>query len=334
MTLPVIISCDPGIDDAVALAVAFGSPELEVLAVAATAGNVSLETATANAAALLDLLGAAADLPVHSGAAGPLAGGDRIPDEPVHGAGGLGGVVLPPSARRIERDAVAHMARLILDRPGEVTLLALGPLTDIALLFERFPETIGAIGQLVVMGGAVFTQGNVTLAAEFNFYADPEAAALVLERGRRIRLVPLDVTRKAVVDRPTAAKLAALPSPAGEIGSMLLDMCNTMVARGRSDGAVMHDPLAAAAVIEQSLIIWEAATATVELDGTLTRGAVVADVRGVTGREPNLRFGRDVRAADFLGMLTKLLTGLAEPGTRTHPSPTAHPSRPERETTS
>jgi len=328
VTLPVIISCDPGIDDAVALALAFGSPELKVLAVAATAGNVSLERATANAAALLDLLGVAADFPVYSGAAAPLAGGERIADEPVHGVGGLGGVLLPDSTRCIEPDAVAHMARLILDRPGEVTFLALGPLTDVAHLFNRFPETIAAIGQLVVMGGAVFSQGNVTLSAEFNFYADPEAAALVLERGQRIRLVPLDVTRKAVVDRPTATMLASMPSPAGEIGAMLVDMCNTMVARGRPDGAVMHDPLAAAAVIEQSLITWEAATATVELHGTLTRGAVVADVRGVSGREPNIRYGRDVAAANFLTMLTERLKGLGLPGTAR-----PRPARPERETT-
>ncbi|OFI36900.1 hypothetical protein BIU82_10750 [Arthrobacter sp. SW1] len=310
MTLPVIISCDPGIDDAVALALTFGSPELEVLAVAATAGNVSLEQATANAAALLDLLGVPADFPVHAGAAGPLAGGERVPDEPVHGAGGLGGVKLPVSVRPIESDAVAHMAELILARPGEVTLLALGPLTDVAHLFERFPDTIAALGRLVVMGGAVFVQGNVTLSAEFNFYADPEAAALVLERGRRIRLVPLDVTRKAVVDRPTAERLAALPSPAGEFGAMLLDMCNTMVARGRPDGAVMHDPLAAAVVLDESLLSWEAVTATVELDGTLTRGAVVADARGVSGREPNIRYGRDIAAAGFLTTLTERLTGL------------------------
>jgi inosine-uridine nucleoside N-ribohydrolase len=314
VTLPVIISCDPGIDDAVALALAFGSPELEVLAVAATAGNVSLERATANAAALLDLLGVAADFPVHTGAAAPLAGGERIPDEPVHGAGGLGGVKLPASTRRIESDAVAHMAELILSRPGEVTLLALGPLTDVAHLFERFPEAIGAIGRLVIMGGAVFTQGNVTLGAEFNFYADPEAAALVLERGRRIRLVPLDVTRKAVVDRTTAEQLAALPSPAGEFGAMLLDMCNTMVARGRTDGAVMHDPLAAAVVLDESLLSWEAITATVELDGTLTRGAVVADARGVSGREPNIRYGRDIAAAGFLTTLAKRLKGLGHAG--------------------
>jgi purine nucleosidase/pyrimidine-specific ribonucleoside hydrolase len=317
VTLPVIISCDPGIDDAVALALAFGSPELEVLAVAATAGNVSLGQAAANAAALLDLLGVAADFPVHLGATAPLTGGERIPDEPVHGTGGLGGVRLQPSRRTLEPDAVAHMARLILDRPGEVTLLAIGPLTDVAHVFKRFPETIGAIGQLVVMGGVVFGQGNVTLSAEFNFYADPEAAALVLEHGRRIRLVPLDVTRKAVVDRPTAEMLAALPSPTREIGAMLVAMCDAMVARGRPDGAVMHDPLAAAAVIDQSLITWEAATATVELDGTLTRGAVVADVRGVSGREPNILYGRDVAAGDFLTMLTKRLKGFGRPGGET-----------------
>ncbi|WP_285723824.1 nucleoside hydrolase [Psychromicrobium xiongbiense] len=313
MTLPVIISTDPGIDDAVALALAFSSPELEVLAVAATAGNVSLEQATVNTAALLDLLGVAADFPVHTGAASPLTGGERIADEPVHGAGGLGGVSLPASDRPILPDAVAQMARLILDRPGEVVLLAIGPLTDVALLFERFPETIQALGSLVIMGGAVFSQGNVTLSAEFNFFADPEAAALVLERGQRIALVPLDVTRQALVTRAMAVELATLPSPAGEIGTMLLDMCNTMVARGRPDVAVMHDALAVAAVLEDSLITWQEASATVELNGTLTRGAVVADIRGVSGRMPNIRYGRAVEVAAFLDLLTTHLTTLGFP---------------------
>lgn len=313
MTVPVIISCDPGIDDAVALALAFGSPELQVLGVAATAGNVGLGQASANAAALLDLLGVRADFPVWSGAAAPLAGRGRIPDEPIHGRGGLGGVQLPVSRRAVEPGAVGHMARLILSRPGEITLLALGPLTDVAKLFTEYPETIPAIGRLVIMGGAVFTQGNITISAEFNFYADPEAAAQVLEQGRSIELVPLDVTRKAFLDLAMATALAQLPSPAGAIGTMLVNMCDNMASRGNPAVAVIHDALAAAAVIDPTLITWENASATVELDGSLTRGAVVADVRGVSGRQATLRFGQEVEATRFLTMLNEVIEGLTRP---------------------
>ncbi|MET3810832.1 nucleoside hydrolase [Arthrobacter sp. UYEF3] len=312
MTVPVIISCDPGIDDAVALALAFGSPKLDVLAVAATAGNVSLEVASANATALLDLLGVSPEFPVYLGSVGPLAGGIRVPDEPVHGKGGLGGVRLPPSTRSVEPGAVEHLARLILSRPGEITVLALGPLTDVARMFTDYPETIAAIHRLVIMGGAVFSQGNYTLSAEFNFYADPEAAAQVLEQGQRIDLVPVDVTRKTAVSRAMATELAGMPAPTGVFGSMLVNMCDNMVSRGRPDVAVMHDALAAAAVMDPGLIIWQDATATVELDGTLTRGAVVADVRGVSGRPVNLRYGSDVLVGPFLEMLTEHLSGLCQ----------------------
>ncbi|MDQ4504571.1 nucleoside hydrolase [Sinomonas sp. ASV322] len=309
MTRPVVISCDPGVDDAVALALAFASPELDVLAVAATAGNVSVETSSANAAALLDLFGAPAELAVHSGASGPLRG-ERVPDEPVHGAGGLGGVRLPPSSRRIEHDAVEHLARTILGRPGEVTLVALGPLTDVARLFAEHPRTVGALDRLVIMGGAVFAQGNVTLAAEFNFFADPEAAAAVLGAARPIELVPLDVTREAVIDRATAAGLAELPTPAGTVGRMLVGMCDAMAARGRPDVAVMHDALAVAAVLDPGLVEWADAAATVEVDGTLTRGAVVADVRGVSGRAANVRYGTAVASERFMHLLVERVTAL------------------------
>jgi inosine-uridine nucleoside N-ribohydrolase len=310
--IPVVIDCDPGIDDALALCLAFASPELDVLAVSAVAGNVGLERAADNAARLLDHLGVPADVPLYAGAEAPLAGSERVPDEPVHGPGGLGGVVLAEAAREIAPGHAADaLAGLLRDRPGEITVIALGPLTTIATMLRRHADVADAIGELVIMGGAVFTQGNVTPAAEFNFHADPEAAHEVLSAGLPVRLVGLDVTRAALVPAEIADVLAASPAPVGEAGRMLAYLAGRYAERFGVRAAPVHDALAVAAVVWPGLLEYTPGSAAVERAGELTRGAVVADVRGVTGRPAITRFATGVDADAFVRMLSTRISRYA-----------------------
>ncbi|GAA4573008.1 nucleoside hydrolase [Planotetraspora kaengkrachanensis] len=303
--IPVVIDCDPGIDDALALYLAFASPELNVLAVSAVAGNVGVERAADNAARLLDHLAVPSDVPLYAGAGAPLAGSERVPDEPVHGPGGLGGVVFAEAARQTAPGHAADaLAGLLRDRPGEITVIALGPLTTIATMLRRHPDVAGAIGELVIMGGAVFVQGNVTPAAEFNFYADPEAAHEVLASGVPIRLVGLDVTRAALVPAEIADELAAAPTPVREAGRMLAHLAGVYAARFGVAAAPVHDALAVAAVVRPGLLDYTPGSAAVERVGEITRGAVVADIRGVTGRPATIRFATGVDADGFVRLLS------------------------------
>ncbi|WP_082375715.1 nucleoside hydrolase [Pseudonocardia sp. HH130629-09] len=270
-----MIDTDPGVDDAIALLLALGSSALRVAGVTTVAGNAGIEQVTANATAVLDLAGAPADLPVAMGAAGPLAGGPRVPDEPVHGPGALGGVVLPPGTRLVAGTpatgghgpdgradgtaAVDLIARVARTHPGELVLLALGPLTNVARLLERDPEAAGMLAGVVHMGGAAFAPGNVTPAAEFNTYCDPEATRVVLTSGLPVRLVPLDVTRRHGVRE-----------------------CR------------VHDATAVVALLDPERFCWRRHPVDVECVGELTRGALVTDVYGRTGRPATVELALDL----------------------------------------
>jgi inosine-uridine nucleoside N-ribohydrolase len=295
--LPVVIDCDPGVDDAVALLLALRSPELRVLAVTTVAGNAGLDVVTANAAAVLDLAGAPAELALAAGAAGPLRGGERVPDEPIHGANALGGVPLPASARvPAVEPAPELIARLALARPGELVLIALGPLTNVARLVNEHPAAAAALRAIVHMGGAAFAQGNITPAAEFNTYCDPEAADFVLGSGLPIRLVPLDVTRRTGLRREHSARLAAVPDPAtSAIGAMLLGMTEANVARSGMAVCHVHDATAVAALLAPELFRWQRAGVRVECGGQLTRGALVVDARGRTDWPASVDIALDLR---------------------------------------
>lgn len=304
--VPVIVDCDPGIDDAIALLLAFASPELDILGVSAVAGNVSVERARENLVRLCDLAGAPTGVPVLYGAVGPIARRARVADEPMHGPGGLGGVELPPSGRTAQPDAVGWMAERLRERPGEITLVALGPLTNVAALLHRHPELGAAsrqgapIKEIVVMGGAAFAQGNVTPAAEFNFHADPEAARYVLESGVPIRVVGLDVTRRALTPAADIRALAEMPSRVTRAAATMLGhLAERFEARHGIAACAIHDALAVAAVIRPGLLRWTPATATVECAGEFTRGALVADVRQGAAEGSSTRIATEVDKTAF-----------------------------------
>jgi pyrimidine-specific ribonucleoside hydrolase len=247
--IPLVIDCDPGIDDAVALALALGSPEVQLRAVTTVAGNVPVELTTANALGLLHAFGHG-EVPVAAGAGRGLV---RIkPEHPfVHGANGLGGVELP-SAAAIPHPghAVQLLARVLGEaEPDSVTIAAIGPLTNIALLQAIHPELADRVRRIVVMGGSI-AAGNVTPLAEYNAWADPEAARRVLsDPAVEVCVVDLELTRRATVDERDLALLRA-GSPRG---ALLAEMIDGYADRGPA-GRPLHDAVALAAIIEPGLV--------------------------------------------------------------------------------
>lgn len=257
----VILDVDTGVDDALALLLALRSPELHLEAVTTVAGNIPVEAATRNTRLVLDVAQAPADLPLAAGATRPLAR-ELVNSTYVHGADGLGnvtGVYPAPTHAVLDTDAATLLLEKI-EREGEhLTLIALGPMTNLALAARQDPATFRRVGEVVEMGGAVRVRGNISPLAEFNLYVDPEAAAEVVATGVRLRLVPLDVTTQVVLGRGELRRLAQERDSAvfqfvREISVVIFDFYQTVVGL---DGFHPHDPLAVAAAIDPSLFTWE-----------------------------------------------------------------------------
>ena len=307
----IIIDTDPGQDDAVAILLALASPEIEVLAVTAVAGNVPLPLTTRNARAVCELAGRP-DIPVHPGAEGPLTR-PLVTAEHVHGRTGLDGADLPEPKMAV---GDAHAADLIAETlrrepPGTVTLCALGPLTNLALAFERAPDAVERIAGIVLMGGAYFEVGNVTPAAEFNIYVDPEAAAEVFACGRPITVLPLDATHKVLTRRARLDRLRAIGNRAGEV---VADWCGFFERFDRekygAEGAPLHDPCVIARLLRPDLFAGRHVNVEVETVSELTRGMTVADWWGVTSRAPNATFLGSADAEGFWDLLIERLARL------------------------
>ncbi|GIX47576.1 MAG: hypothetical protein KatS3mg131_1787 [Candidatus Tectimicrobiota bacterium] len=307
---PVAIDTDPGVDDALALMLALRSPELRVELITTVAGNVPVTTATANVLRLLALLAPARWPPVAQGAARPL----RYPLHTaldVHGPDGLGGITALrqddgqpryplPSQPRPSRQAVSRLVELVARYRGELTLIALGPLTNIARAIQRAPDTMRTLGQLVIMGGAIGVPGNVTPAAEFNVFVDPHAAEVVLGAGIPTLLVPLDVTRQV---RLTHAFLERA-GRGSRLAQAVRDLTRALLRR-EPEGLPLHDPLAVAVALDPSLVCTQVLPLGVETRGQLTRGMTIADRRTPPRREtalPQIRVALDVDAERALAL--------------------------------
>src|SRR4051794_33179478 len=306
MPTPVIIDCDPGHDDAMALLLALGSPELEVAAVTTVAGNQTLQKVTANAIRVLDVVSEHA-IPVAAGAHRPLVYEARVASE-VHGETGLDGPDLPPPSRPPEPlHAVALMARLLRERPH--TLAAVGPLTNVALLLALHPELAARIERLVIMGGAV-AGGNVTPAAEFNIWCDPEAAARVFGSGLHLTMVGLDVTHRAMLSSARAEALRG----AGRAGAVVADL-HAFYRRFHAqvyghDDTPVHDALAVAHLIRPDLLRTEHLSVVVDTGQGPGRGQTIVDLLDRTGAPPNARVALGVDAAGFIDLLTERIARL------------------------
>lgn len=264
--VPIVLDVDTGVDDALALALAVRSPRAELVAVTTLAGNVDVERTTANTLAVLDWLGAD-DVPVHRGASRPLARPHQDAAA-VHGTDGLGNAALPTRARALGADrGPAAIVRLANARPGELTLVCVGPLTNLAIALNVEPRLPALVRRLVVMGGAFDVPGNVTSHAEFNVYADPEAAVQVLAAPfPRVTVVGLDVSHQTAL--PIAVwEAVAAEGAANRAAELMVRVCRrTFTERGVA-GFYLHDPLALAVALDPSLVGEEPATVAVELSG-------------------------------------------------------------------
>jgi len=280
MAIPVVLDVDTGVDDALALILALRSPELEVRAVTTVAGNTTVANATANTLLVLDLLEAREDLPVGQGAAGPRARELETAAE-VHGTDGLGNArALYPASRRKTASLSAEelLLETIRQHPGELTLIATGPMTNLAVARERDPATFRQLKGIIQMGGAVAVPGNTSPHAEFNLFVDPEAAARVLESGVPLRLVPLDVTEQLVLTRARVRELALARDSAvfqfvRECTVLYFDFHQQRVG---INGGYLHDPAAVTAAIHPEWFSWRRARLRVET-GARGRGRVQAD---------------------------------------------------------
>ena len=305
MARKIIIDTDPGQDDAVAILLALASPELEVLGLSVVAGNVPLHHTLKNALTLCELAGRP-DLPVHAGCEAPLAR-KLVTAEHVHGKTGLDGVTLPePAITPAPGHAVDFLIETLRREPaGTVTLVPIGPLTNIAAAFQRAPDIIGRVQEIVLMGGAYFEGGNITPTAEFNIYVDPEAAKIVFASGAPLVVMPLDVTHKALTSRAWVGGMAAM----GRIGQAVASWTDFFERYDRekygSNGAPLHDPCTIAWLLKPELFSGRHINVEIETEGEFTIGMTVADWWRVTGREANATFIRDVDAKGFFDLLTQ-----------------------------
>jgi inosine-uridine nucleoside N-ribohydrolase len=300
----ILIDCDPGHDDAIALLLALASPEVEVLGVSTVAGNQTLDKTTANAIRVLEFAGHG-EIPVAAGADRPLVR-DQFVASYVHGETGLDGPDLPPpQSEPVASHAADFLAEKIRSSDRPVTLVPVGPLTNVALLLALHPDARPE--RIVLMGGAI-AEGNVTPAAEFNIWCDPEAAARVFKSGIDVTMIGLDVTHKALFTQAHVGRLA------GRVGEMVAELLRFYDTFHRSvynfNGSPIHDALAVASVVNPDLVGTLERNVEIETESELCRGRTVVDLWRRTEREPNARVGVEVDADGFLELLIERINSL------------------------
>jgi pyrimidine-specific ribonucleoside hydrolase len=306
VSTPVLLDCDPGHDDAIALLLALASSELELLGVTTTYGNQTLEKTTANALRVLELV-ERTDVPVSAGAERPLAR-ELVVAAHVHGESGLDGPSLPDvRATPIPDDAASFTARAIRAASTPVTVVATGPLTNVARYLAEHGSD--GIGRVVVMGGAI-AEGNFTPAAEFNIWCDPEAAAAVFDSGVDVSMMGLDVTHQALLGADVEARLR----DAGRVGAFVADL-NVYFTRYHREtygweGAPIHDAVAVAHLIRPGLVETRHRNVEVELESELCRGRTVVDLWNRTDRPPNVHVGVTIDVDAFFDLLVERIGSL------------------------
>ena len=308
----IIIDTDPGQDDAIAILLALGSPELEVLGITAVGGNVPLSLTQTNARKICELAGRP-DIKVFAGASRPLVR-SLVTAENVHGKTGLNGPDLPePTMPLQEQHAVDFIVETLMrEESGTVTLCPLGPLTNIALALNREPRIGDRIKQIVLMGGGFFEGGNITPAAEFNIYVDPHACEVVLGSGIDIVMMPLDVTHKALTSASRIAAFRGLGSRVGTAAAEMLEFFERFdEEKYGTDGGPLHDPCVIAYLIKPDLFSGRLCNVEVETGSELTMGMTVVDWWGVTSRGKNATVMRDIDAAGFFALLVERLGRLS-----------------------
>lgn len=310
----VILDTDPGIDDALAILLAVASPEVRLEAVTVVHGNCSAGQGVVNALSVLELAGVA-DLPVYRGFSRPLVQPRLLAPE-THGTTGLGYARLPaPTVQPRREHAMDFLIRRIMASPGEITLVAVGPLTNVALAIRREPRVVEAVRDVIVMGGAIRHGGNTTPLAEFNTYVDPHAAHIVYHSGLPITLVPLDVTYQCILTPADVQRLLRIDA---SVSRFIADATRFyMEFHGdyqRIDGCIINDPLAVALAFAPQLVEFEEYYVDVDISGGVSMGKTFADFYGMEHRAPNMRVALGVRARDFLELFLGRMEALALSG--------------------
>ncbi len=307
MALPIILDCDPGHDDAIALVLALASPELEVKAVTSSAGNQTPDKTLRNVLRMLTLL-KRSDIPVAGGAVKPLMR-DLIIADNVHGETGLDGPALPePDFAPQNCTAVELMAKVLRESPEPVTLVATGPQTNVALLLNSHPELHAKIARIVIMGGAMGL-GNWTPAAEFNIYVDPEAAEIVFQSGIPVVMAGLDVTHRAQIMADDIERFRAINNPVARTVAELLDffMEYHKTEKWGFQGAPLHDPCTIAWLLKPEIFTTARRWVGVETQGKYTQGMTVVDYYMLSGNEPNTDIMLDIDRQAFVDLLAERL---------------------------
>lgn len=311
MPQKIIIDTDPGQDDALAILLALGSPELEVLGITAAAGNVPVALTSKNIRKVCELAGRR-DVKVFAGCEGPMEG-TLFTAEYVHGATGMDGADLPEPTMPLQTQHGVDfiIETLMSHEPGSVTLCTLGPLTNLATALKREPQIAARIQKIVLMGGGLFEGGNVTPAAEFNIYVDPVAAGIVFGCGAPIVMMPLDVTHQTLTTASRVSAIKALGTPLSEAVVGWLEFFERFdEQKYGTDGGPLHDPNVIAYLIKPELYSGRLCNVEIETQSPLTKGMTVADWWGVTNRAKNATFMRHVDADGFYALLTERLARL------------------------
>ncbi|MFE2529576.1 nucleoside hydrolase [Streptomyces sp. NPDC059382] len=309
MAVPIVIDCDPGHDDALAIMLAAGDPGIDLLAVTTVAGNQTLDKTTLNALRVCTVAGITG-VPVAAGCAQPLVEPLEVAED-VHGVSGIDGPRFPvPTMAAVPEHAVELLRRVLIGHPEPVTLVPTAPLTNIALLLTRYPEVAGRIKEIVLMGGST-ERGNRTPAAEFNIHVDPEAADIVFRSGVPVTMCGLNVTHQALATPGVLARFEALDS---ELGWICVELLRYFAGTYRRlfgfSAPPVHDPVAVARVIDPRIVDCVDAHVAVELHGRHTRGATVVDLHGRLGLPANARVAVGLRTDLFWDRMVAAVAAL------------------------
>ena len=307
----IILDCDPGHDDAIAILLAARSPALDLRAITVVAGNQTLDKTLNNALKVCSLAGIM--VPIAAGMSRPLVRPQVVAGN-IHGASGLDGPDLPaPTVKPVTEHAVDLIIREVLQAPGEIVLVPVGPLTNIASAMIRAPELAANLGGIVLMGGGI-TKGNVTPAAEFNIFADPEAAHVVFESGAPLTMVGLDVTHQSIPTADELRRIKAIDHPVARLIDELLQFFGQTYRQNFGfAGPPIHDACAVSYVIDPAVIQTRRVNVAIETHGTFTYGMTVCDIYGVTGRKPNADVGMELDRLRFWDILLDAIRNYQTP---------------------
>lgn len=308
----ILFDTDPGIDDALAILLALASPELKLEGISVVHGNCSVDQALTNALSVLELA-KAADVPVVRGFELPLVQPSLLAPE-THGNTGLGYAQLPaPKTRPVAQHSVEFLIEKIMSAPGEITLVCIGPLTNVAVAIRKEPRIMQAVKDVIIMGGAIRHQGNTTPLAEFNVYVDPHASHMVYHSGMPITLVPLDVTYQCIFTHDDVNRLLKIKSP---VTQFVADSTRFYMEfhdeYQKIDGCIINDPLALALTFAPELCDYEEHFVDVDISGGVSMGNTFADFYKMTKRPANMKVALGVRSRDFIGLFIERVGRLSK----------------------